>query len=137
MSDFIIFNVANKPFAVHFSEIDEIQAAVEGTPLPFAEPWHGGVANIRGGLYTIINLRKKFNLFGQAQGSYQKIILLRQAKVALLVDDIENTASIEETDIEHVPDSSEKDIFHQAFRLDNRVIPILHVTLFLASTKTI
>lgn len=136
MSDFIIFTLTGKPFGLNFSEIDEIQNAKKGTPLPFSESWHEGMVTIRGDVYTILNLRKKLNLSDQNLTEQDKMILLRRAKIAVIVDQVEDTVSIEDSQLRNNEEQWYRQVFPSAMNKGDTPIPILDVNALLASTKS-
>lgn len=134
--ELIVFYVAKQPYAISFNEIDEIQTAKKGTPLPFAEDWHEGLITIRGSLYPLVNLRKLLAVSYDGIQDTDKMILLRRARVALLVDELDNTAIIEESDLRENPEVNSRDILPSAFELeDGRIVPIVNVETLLSYTR--
>ncbi|GGJ07708.1 chemotaxis protein CheW [Paenibacillus hunanensis] len=135
--ELIVFYVAKQPYAISFSEIEEIQTAKKGTPLPFADEWHEGLITIRGSLYPLVNLRKLLGVSFDGPQESDKMILLSRARVALLVDELDNTAIIDESELRENPEVNSRDILPRAFELsDGRIVPIVNVETLLAYTRT-
>ncbi|MDO7905612.1 chemotaxis protein CheW [Paenibacillus sp. JX-17] len=132
MNQYVIFNLGSTPCAISFSEVEEIMAAKKGTPLPFAEPWHEGVITVRGELYTVMNLTKRFNLSSQS-AEPDKMVLLRREKIALLVDELRDTASVEDNDILDNDDSRLKEFFPHVFVHGPQSVCILETESLLES----
>ncbi|WP_411346384.1 chemotaxis protein CheW [Paenibacillus sp. WLX1005] len=135
--ELIVFYVANQPYAISFNEIEEIQTSKKGTPLPFAEEWHEGLITIRGSLYPLVNLRKLMAVSYDGPKDTDKMILLSRARVALLVDELDNTAIVDESDLRENPEVNSRDILPNAFETDGgKIVPIVNVETLLAYTRS-
>jgi purine-binding chemotaxis protein CheW len=124
-----------KPYIL-FKQIDEIQNARKGTPLPFSEPWHEGMITIRGELYTVLNIGRKLGLYRNEQADQQKMILLSRYKAVLLVDELETTITVEDEEIRDNEDAKQRSMFPTIIEKSAEIIPILHVDAFIDSTRT-
>ncbi|WP_017813242.1 MULTISPECIES: chemotaxis protein CheW [Paenibacillus] len=133
--ELIVFYVASQPYAINFNEIDEIQPAKKGTPLPFAEDWHEGLITVRGSLYPLVNLRKLLAVSYDSPKETDKMILLRRSRVALLVDELDNTAIIDESDLRENPEVNSRDILPNAFESNGNIVPIVNVEILLSYTR--
>ncbi|ANF96802.1 chemotaxis protein CheW [Paenibacillus bovis] len=133
--ELIVFYVAGQPYAINFNEIDEIQPAKKGTPLPFAEDWHEGLITVRGSLYPLVNLRKLLAVSYDSPKETDKMILLRRSRVALLVDELDNTAIIDESDLRENPEVNSRDILPNAFESNGNIVPIVNVEILLSYTR--
>lgn len=136
MSEFIVCSLADKKFALNFLEVEEIMNAKKGTPLPFSEAWHEGVVTIRGSVFTILNLRKKLQLPASSDSSGDKMILLSRAKIALLVDQVEDTASVPDNQLQSNEEEWQRELFPTVLEHRGALIPVIDMDAFLASTKT-
>lgn len=134
MSDFILFKLADKTYGIPFHEIDEIQNSKPGTSIPFSSNWHEGVVKIRDEIYTIVNLRKKLNVSHDDQRDTDKFILLRREKVALLVDSLDDTASVPETALTDNEEVASRRFLPSVFEHGDRLVLVLNVDTLLATT---
>ncbi|MDO3413345.1 chemotaxis protein CheW [Saccharibacillus sp. CPCC 101409] len=134
MSDFILFKLADKTYGIPFGEIDEIQNSKPGTSIPFSADWHEGVVKIREDIYTILSLRKKLNVSYEQQQDTDKFILLRREKVALLVDSLDDTASVPETALSENEETASRRFLPSVFEHGDRLVLVLSVEALLAST---
>ncbi|KJD47332.1 chemotaxis protein CheW [Paenibacillus terrae] len=136
MSEFIVCRLASKTFALNFVEVEEVMNAKKGTPLPFSESWHEGMVTIRGDVFTILNLRKKLLLPASSESSEDKMILLSRAKIALLVDQVEDTASVEDNQLKSNEEEWQRELFPTVLEHQGALVPVIDMDAFLASTKT-
>ncbi|EHS55862.1 chemotaxis protein CheW [Paenibacillus sp. Aloe-11] len=136
MSEFIVCSLADKKFALNFLEVEEVMIAKKGTPLPFSEAWHEGMVTIRDNVFTILNLRKKLLLPASTESSEDKMILLSRAKIALVVDQVEDTASAEDSQLQSNEEEWQRELFPAVLEHHGALIPVLDMDAFLASTKT-
>ncbi|WP_226003038.1 chemotaxis protein CheW [Paenibacillus sp. BJ-4] len=136
MSEFIVCSLADKKFALNFLEVEEVMNAKKGTPLPFSEAWHEGMVTIRDSVFTILNLRKKLLLPASNESSEDKMILLSRAKIALVVDQVEDTASAEDSQLQSNEEEWQRELFPTVLEHHGVLIPVLDMDAFLASTKT-
>jgi purine-binding chemotaxis protein CheW len=135
MSEFIVCSLADKAFALNFVEVEEVMNAKKGTPLPFSEAWHEGMVTIRDDVFTILNLRKKLLLPASSESSEDKMILLSRANIALLVDQVEDTASTEDSQLKTNEEEWQRELFPSVLEHRGALVPVLDVDAFLASTK--
>ncbi|WP_068503120.1 chemotaxis protein CheW [Paenibacillus kribbensis] len=136
MSEFIVCSLADKKFALNFLEVEEVMIAKKGTPLPFSEAWHEGMVTIRDSVFTILNLRKKLLLPASNESSEDKMILLSRAKIALVVDQVEDTASAEDSQLQSNEEEWQRELFPTVLEHHGALIPVLDMNALLASTKT-
>ncbi|MFB5677760.1 chemotaxis protein CheW [Paenibacillus terreus] len=137
MTPYLMFKLAGKPFAINFQEVEEIQNAKKGTPMPFAQPWHEGMITVRGSLYAVLNVRSMLNLSLLEQPEQDKMILLSRHKVAILAEEFADTLMVEETDIQENDGEQELDaaVFPTLATAGGSMIPLLDVDALLALSK--
>jgi purine-binding chemotaxis protein CheW len=137
MTPYLLFKLAGKPFGINFKEIEEIQNAKKGTPMPFAQPWHEGMISLRGSLYAVLNVRRMLNLSLLEQPEQDKMILLSKHKVAILTEGFADTLMVEGTDIQENDGEQEVDaaVFPTLAAAGGSRIPLLDVDALLALSK--
>ncbi|MFM9280282.1 chemotaxis protein CheW [Paenibacillus jiagnxiensis] len=137
MTPYLMFKLAGKPFAINFQEVEEIQNAKKGTPMPFAQPWHEGMITVRGSLYAVLNVRSMLNLSPLEQPEQDKMILLSRHKVAILAEEFADTLMVEETDIQENDGEQGLDtvMFPALAAAGGSMIPLLDVDALLALSK--
>lgn len=81
--------VAGENWLVDMNDISEVLPLPPLTPAPFTKPWFRGVANIRGNLYSVVDLAA-YQHGGAASGDIHNRVLLVAGRYAfnsaLLVD---------------------------------------------------
>ncbi|MDP4097997.1 chemotaxis protein CheW [Paenibacillus sp. P96] len=137
MTPYLVVKLAGKPYGVNFQEIEEIQHAKKGTPMPFAEPWHEGMITVRGSLYTVLNIRRMLNLSLLDVPEQDKMILLSRHKVAILAEEFDDTLMVEETDIRENDGEQALDtaVFPTLAASGESMIPLLDIDALLALSK--
>lgn len=81
--------IAGRNWLIDMSDLGEVLPLPALTPVPFTQPWFLGVANIRGNLYTLIDMAA-YQRAGKATGEAANRVLLVGERLAfnagLLVD---------------------------------------------------
>ncbi len=95
---YLMFLVNNRPYAVKTSYIFEIVEIKRVTALPHTAPYVLGVTKIRDTIYSVIDLRVKFDAENRSPTRPAVAIVLthRGAKVCMVVD---NVIAVVEIDI--------------------------------------
>lgn len=136
MSEFIVCSLADKKFALNFIGSRRSHECQKRNAASFSEAWHEGMVTIRGNVFTILNLRKKLFLPASSDSAEDKMILLSRAKIALLVDQVEDTASAEDSQLQSNEEEWQRELFPTVMEHQGTLIPVIDMDAFLASTKT-
>jgi len=106
---FITFYFSNFLFALPVEDVLEIKKSAEITRVPLSPSHVEGIINLRGQIITAIHLAKKLGLkFDEKKnGYYHVIVKTSQEPISILVEEIGDVISIEEKDLEPVPDHLE------------------------------
>jgi len=84
------YRIGHKRLASGFDEVVEILPMPAVTPVPGAQPWMLGVANIRGNLLPIVDLKQFLEGERTVLHESQRVLLVRQpgGDVAVLIDEL-------------------------------------------------
>jgi twitching motility protein PilI len=84
------FRVGNRRLAAGFEEVIEILPMPQVTPVPGAQPWMLGVANVRGNLLPIVDLKQFLEGERTVLHEGQRMLVVRQpgGDVAVTVDEL-------------------------------------------------
>jgi twitching motility protein PilI len=84
------FRIGNKRLASGFDEVVEIMPMPQVTPVPGAQPWLLGVANIRGNLLPIVDLKQFLEGERTVLHEGQRVLIVRQpgGDVAVTIDEL-------------------------------------------------
>jgi purine-binding chemotaxis protein CheW len=103
-TDYIVFMIGEKRYAFAIDGVSEITRSVRTTPVPYAPEWLEGVANLRGDVLAIIDLRVMFGEVPVLSPDAAYVIVLHGKKwggvsVGLLVDGIGGMKSVAQREI--------------------------------------
>src|SRR4249919_354636 len=84
------FRIGHKRLAAGFGEVVEIMPMPQVTPVPGAQPWMLGVANIRGNLLPIVDLKQFLEGERTVLHEGQRVLIVRQSggDVAVTIDEL-------------------------------------------------
>ena len=92
------FRVGGRRLAAGFDEVVEILPMPQVTPVPGAQPWMLGVANIRGNLLPIVDLKQFLEGERTVLHESQRVLIVRQpgGDVAVTIDELFGQRSFNE-----------------------------------------
>ncbi len=127
---FVIFTINEEEFGLDIENISSIERMLEIFKIPNAPGYIEGLANLRGKVYTIFNLRKRFNLPCPEFDENTKIIIVNTSasEVGVIVDEVREIAKLDESAFEPVPKalSNLKERFLSGTaKLDDRLVLML------------
>lgn len=99
---YIVFHLDEKLFGIRSDSVLEVVPALPVTPLPNIPDWLSGIANLRGTIISVVDLRK---LWGKPTFTPQKsrLIVFRAAKndtsIAFVVDKVSEIVTISTDEI--------------------------------------
>lgn len=104
---FVIFNVNNEDFGIEIGQVSSIEKPLEIFKVPNTPYFIEGLINLRGKVYTVFNLRKKFDLPFTGMDENTKIVIVNvnSTMAGFIVDEVKEILKIEDTDIEETPKS--------------------------------
>ncbi len=98
---FVIFHVKDEMFAVPLAEVKEIIRMPDVVRMPLSPAALEGLANLRGTVLPVINLRSVFGFEPAAHDDATRVVVLDQGRpVGLVVDRMANVVTVEADDIE-------------------------------------
>ena len=96
----IVFTMANQNYALDLNSVSSILEYDEITPVPNSHFVVSGLINVRGELYSVIDMGKVLGASLNKEGS--KIILLDEQKIGLHVQDTKNVITVTEDNISEI-----------------------------------
>jgi purine-binding chemotaxis protein CheW len=100
-NEFVTFSIAGEVFAINMSPVQEIIRVPEIVKVPKSPPSLMGLANLRGKVLPIINLRKVFELPEKNIDEASRAIVVDLGQtLGFLVDNVSSVINAEETKIE-------------------------------------
>lgn len=124
------YRIGNRRLASGFDEVLEILPLPQVTPVPGAQPWMLGLANVRGNLLPVVDLKQFLDGERTVLHDGQRILLVRQpgGNVAVLIDELFGQRSFNDQQqvdaaqlgIEHLADGRYANFIDRAYRLDDQ-----------------
>lgn len=134
LNQYIIFNLDEQRFAMHFSAVERVIRAVEVTPLPKAPEIVPGVVNIQGRIIPVVNIRKRFRLPEREMDLSDQFIIAHTSRrtVALVVDAVSSVIERSEQEVIAVEKIlPEMEYVKAVVKLKDGIILILNLEKFL------
>ena len=98
---FVIFHVQKEMFAVALTDVREIIRMPDVVQVPMSPPELEGIANLRGTVLPILNLRRTFAFAEVMHDDATRVVVLNHARaVGLIVDRMANVVAVEAERIE-------------------------------------
>ena len=84
------YRVGSRRLASEFGEVREILSVPQITPVPGTQPWMLGVANVRGSLLPVVDLKQFMEGERTVTHEGQRCLVVRQAggNVAVIIDEL-------------------------------------------------
>jgi purine-binding chemotaxis protein CheW len=100
----VVFVLANETYGIPIEYIAEVQPLRDVTPVPCTPNFVVGVINIRGSIYSVIDIRSLFGVPSAERTESTKVILVRGGgmELGILADDVKGAASVLLTDVKPV-----------------------------------
>lgn len=99
---YLFFKLAEEIYAIDVDKISEMIEYQPLTKIPLMRPFIKGVTNVRGSIVTVLDLRERFG-FGETELNY-KTSLVIISNIALIIDEVHDVTSINESDIKESVD---------------------------------
>ncbi|HZK83638.1 MAG TPA: chemotaxis protein CheW [Desulfosporosinus sp.] len=128
MKQFIQFKLGLHDYAVEMSSVREIIKPVKVTQLLGAPEYIQGIAKVRDGVVTVVDLRKKFKIPPTDEGEPRIMIFesdKETEKIGLWVDDV--VEILESNSIEQVPNIIHCGTIKEIIKTADDIIPVLDV----------
>ena len=123
------YRLGNRRLASAFDEVLEILPLPQVTPVPGAQPWMLGLANVRGNLLPIVDLKQFLEGERTVLHESQRILLVRQpgGDVAVLIDELYGQRSFNQQHLlgsddevaARIAEGRYANFIGQAYRLDD------------------
>ncbi len=98
----IIFKLGDEEYALNIDQIKEVVLTPGIAKIPQTPEYIMGVANIRGNIIAIVDLKKKFNMGDKDNEfcNYTLVVESEDFKIGILVKEVPNTLTVAEKDID-------------------------------------
>ena len=92
----VVFSLANETYGIETDYVKEVQPLQHVSPVPCTPNFVVGVINIRGSIYSVVDIRGFFGVPRQEITDLTKVILVNAAglEVGILADDVSGAMSV-------------------------------------------
>jgi purine-binding chemotaxis protein CheW len=129
----VVFSLANETYGLATDYVREVQPLHQVSPVPCTPDLVVGVINIRGSIYSVIDIRSFFGVEQKEITELTKVILVNAAglEVGILADDVKGATSIPLAEIKSALDAQSgiKDEYVQGVTKDMLIILNLEALL--------
>lgn len=103
----VVFSLANEKYGISTDYVREVQPLRDVTPVPCTPSFVVGIINIRGAIYSVIDIREFFGVPEQPVTPLTKVILVDAAElvVGIRADDVSGAKSVPLAEIKPPLDS--------------------------------
>ena len=95
----LTFYLEEEPYGIDVRNIVEIVEQLEPVRVPLSPPYVEGIANLRGEIVPIVNLKKRFGAKKSGGQSIVVIILYKGEKLGIMIDRISGIQNVQETEL--------------------------------------
>ncbi|AEY66668.1 chemotaxis signal transduction protein [Clostridium sp. BNL1100] len=125
----VLFKINNEIFAISINNVNIIERITDIYKVPDTPEYIDGLINLRGKVHTVFNLRKKFGYLPKESDDNTRIIILNhQSNVGLLVDEVMEIFSAEDSEVKPAPElisGISGKFFSGVIERDGRIVLIL------------
>ena len=119
------YRIGTRRLASGFDEVLEILPLPQVTPVPGAQPWMLGLANVRGNLMPVVDLKQFLEGERTVLHDGQRMLLVRQpgGDVAVLIDELFGQRSFNDQqriEVDSLADGRYANFIDRAYRLDEQ-----------------
>ena len=128
------FRIGRHRLVGAFGDVVEILSLPALTPVPGSQPWMLGLANMRGSLYGVVDLKQFLEGERSAVNEGQRCLLVRQpgGNVILLVDELYGQRAFNDSHLVDRPESFDgryADVIARAYRVGDVTWGVLDIPL--------
>lgn len=108
---YIVVKIGNEQYGIDISYVDNIVRMQKIIRVPKAQHYFKGVINLRGVIVPVMSIRLKMQLEDDKFTNSSRIIILKmdQALIGIIVDEVKEVVTLENTDIEKMAYDSKED----------------------------
>ncbi len=142
-SQYVVFKLNNDRFAVEIERVLEIIHTQSVFKVPNSPPYIDGLINLRGKVYTLFNLRKKFDLpsiDANIEDSKVLIVNINSTFIGMSVDAVDEIIQIENNLIEETPptlSNNAKSYIRAVAKVNDNLVLLLNLEALIASPADI
>ena len=101
---YIVVKIGNEQYGINIKYIDNIVRVQKITRVPKTQSYYSGVINLRGEIIPVMSIRIKLGLEKDVFTDKSRIIIIKveNATIGIIVDQVKEVVTLEESNIENV-----------------------------------
>lgn len=136
----IIFKINDKELCIDINKVDSIIPPMDIYKIPDVPDFIEGLINLRGKIYTVFNLRKRFKMPSHEFNEGTKILLVKMGSAVegIIADEVREIIKVEDETIEEFSQEQadiEKKYFIGSIRHNDRTIHLLDLAYALSPSE--
>lgn len=109
---YIVVKIGIEQYGIDIKYVDNIVRMQRITRVPKAQSYFKGVINLRGEIIPVMSMRSKFDLEEEEATGATRIIIIKlepQSAVGIIVDEVKEVVTLDDTMVEKVSNSAVED----------------------------
>ncbi len=104
---FVVFTINGEEFGLNIENISSIEKMLDIFKIPNTPDYIEGLANLRGKVLTIFNLRRRFNMASPEFDENTKIIIANTSvsEIGVIVDGVREIIKVEDNEFDPAPEA--------------------------------
>lgn len=139
---FVVMKIGPEHYGAHVMHVTSVERLLDISPVPRTLPYIKGVANLRGTITPIIDLRERVGLgpIESETADNRRIVVVEidAIKVGMIVDSVEDVVSVDESGIEEAPavvGGLRAVYLSGVARVNNRILVLLNLEKILSDVE--
>jgi purine-binding chemotaxis protein CheW len=99
----VLFELEDETYAIEIHQVREIIKLIDITPVPRTPTFIRGIINLRGKIVIVTDIKERFNLKKNRQGTHIVIVDVDGNTFGIIVDDVSRVLRIMRDDIKETP----------------------------------
>ncbi len=111
-TQYIVIDIGDEQYGIDIKFVENIVRMQSITRVPNVQEYFKGVINLRGEVVPVMSLRKKLNLEDDEITNKTRIIIIKleaNAPIGVIVDEVKEVVTLENSSVDSVSRSSQKD----------------------------
>ncbi|MCR5222995.1 MAG: chemotaxis protein CheW [Lachnospiraceae bacterium] len=111
-TQYIVIDIGDEQYGIDIKFVENIVRMQSITRVPNVQEYFKGVINLRGEVVPVMSLRRKLNLEDDEITNKTRIIIIKleaNAPIGVIVDEVKEVVTLENSSVDSVSRSSQKD----------------------------
>ncbi len=139
---YVVVKIGIEQYGIDIKYVDSIVRMQRITRVPKAQPYFKGVINLRGEIIPVMSMRMKFELEDDVLTNATRIIIIKlepQSAVGIIVDEVKEVVTLDDTMIEKVTNTVEdkNGYLNGIGKYNGELISLLNISSIIIEKETV